>query len=637
MKRRTFIELAVGSAFAYAIGGKHHREQKEVFESLQKRLLEEIDSLRRRAVAYNQKLQEDRVKGKIGDDLQPINEHLLIPDDVLALIQDRDGAEQGEVFIQAWEARARTALDSQLTFRGDRLELVSQDEYHTFTVDGEPIAVQMAKTIPQEILVASAITRDTTLKQRCLEAIQVYCEWNARNAFTQLDENRVLLHEWRRRQHIDRLDIRNRQRVQEARKGKPIQEQNNEKDHVDRAYPMNQWGTFHNFLTGLSQIWNSLSSEERIENRKVILGFLRFWQSKRQEFAGLLARYYSNTGDRISDQAAPDDTIARPVGFASDCAVLLRKMGERDASFEFQTFGKELMECADEAFLRAKQKVNAGRADMHELVSQNTPGKTLEELTEAEAKEIRKKTLNTKDNKTNNDFASWDLPGDGVRVAIARVSLVRSVLLKQTKGNRGAHERTRTFITDQLTKAMDELEVFMGMASQNTSVLFLARDGDVTSKLNEIPSEYRVDAREILCLSSVFQSPNDKLPVRYLIAGGHESGNLEWFAAFGAIWELCSNDYWELLGRYFGRWEDPMKRLKQFKKQSEAFLNQMVDSAVRLNQNQQFTKRPEQERIRQLAALLSLCARVSGMSRQARSFGKALRINPNTHVVAPIE
>lgn len=624
MERRKLLKLGaagIGAALLNACTSpwsRRDRERPQVEreserEVLRKRLLKEFENLRTRA------------QGVID------NFSTLVPDDVLALIQNHDETGQGEVFIQAWETRARTALDSQLTFRGDELELVSQDEYQTFSAEGKPVTLRMAKTVPQELFVASAITRDTTLKQRCLEAIQVYCEWNARNAFTQLDENRVLLHEWRMKQEIEkqtndgmvyRLDERNRKRVLDSRNQKitalkalgtdvdRIAADNLERNinFIDRAYPMNQWGTFHNFLMSLSCVWDLLDASERDEYRKQVLGFVRFWQSKRQEFAGLLARYYSNAGERISDQAAPDDTIARPVGFASDCAVLLRKMGERDASFEFQTFARELMESSDEAFYRKKQRVSAGRANIQRLIELGK-GKNV--------KAIRKSVL---------ENATWDLPGDGVRVAAARVSLVRSIV------ELGERQGEARFIEKLIERAVHELYVFMNMASQRSSVLFWQDEGK-DEPVEPQDARYRVDREAIIGTSGYFKKSNrsgsNMVPVRYLIPNGHESGNGEWPIVFASVWELGAEPLWSVLR---GRLRNPTGirlLLNRFKKDSERFLSRSLDSMVKLNNDPNFTDRDEKTRVGQLAGSLRQCAIAFGASVHGRGINPNLRLNPN--------
>ncbi len=588
-------------------------ERKDAHEVLRKRLLEELERVKIRAK-------------NAGVDIEP-----FVPVDVLALIQDHDEVGNTEAFIETWEARAQKTLDDQFTFRGDRLELVFQDEYHTFTADGKPMVVWLAKPIPQEILVANAITQNSTLKLRCLEAIQVYCEWNARNAFTQLDENRVLLHEWRMKQEIEkqtndgmvyRLDERNRKRVLDSRNQKitVLKALGTDVDRkaadnlerninfIDRAYPMNQWETFHNFLTGLSLVWGSLNSDEQIAYRKTIWDFLRFWQSKRQEFAGLLARYYSNTGERISDQAAPDDTIARPVGFASDCAVLLRKMGERDASFEFQTFARELMESSDEAFYRKKQRVSAGRANIQRLIELGK-GKNV--------KAIRKSVL---------ENATWDLPGDGVRVAAARVSLVRSIV------ELGERQGEARFIEKQIERAVHELYVFMNMASQRSSVLFWQDEGK-DEPVEPQDARYRVDREAIIGTSGYFKKSNrsgsNMVPVRYLIPNGHESGNGEWPIVFASVWELGAEPLWSVLR---GRLRNPTGirlLLNRFMKDSERFLSRSLDSMVKLNNDPNFTDRDEKTRVGQLAGSLRQYAIAFGASVHGRGINPNLRLNPN--------
>jgi len=571
--------------------------EKTASEILRERLLEELEKVDVRAK-------------NVGIDLRT-----LVPADVLVLIQkmkeNESESDRFATFIHAWESRAIQTLHEQGTIHGDRWELKLQGPYQTFSITGDPMEVLMARSIPQELFVAYAITKDKALRDRCLQAIGAYCEWNTQNAFTPVGKDALFLHVWRGGPSIDRLDKRNAELVRDLRK-EAHGMSSEQKKYVDRAYPMDQWKTFYNFLTGVFLIWKTLSPDQQARYRETILGFLKFWKSKREEFAGLLARYYSNTGDRISDQAAPDDTIARPVGFASDCAVLLEQLGERNAAREFFGFAKDLMRCADEAFYRAGRGVSAGRADIHDILAH---------LPNGPSEKVREQALKR---------ATQDLPGDGVRMAIARLSLVRSLLLSPGAPQ---HTQIKKFVSEQILKAVNELNVFMDTASQRTRVLFLETDGDPTSEPKETPPEYLVDPNEILCLSSVFVNPDDKLPTRYLIADGHESGNLEWPIAFGAVWEFCSGELWDALGRYFTRLHPPMRAVLKFKRRSENFLVRMIDSAVRLNVNPQFTKRTEQQRVEHLARMLSQCAKVFGISQRSSKLSGTLRVNPNLQAV----
>ncbi len=244
----------------------------------------------------------------------------------------------------------------------------------------------------------------------------------------------------------------------------------NPDEKIPVLYPMDNLGSLYSYLMYAHTIWdqNTLNNEEKEKIIKVAEKEFNFWKKESENFSNFFARYYSLTGIRLIDSVAPDDTIAKPVGYMINISYILESMGEMELARKYSKLALDIMENCEntfweEGYIESKKgnKTPAGR-----LKGSANIGPLITSINKKEEKinpDNLKKEIIEKGSNT--------LPGDGTRAIEARCEAI-SYICRQYESNENIDGDVKRKLELFLDHAIKEWYMYLHLFYQDEIYLW---------------------------------------------------------------------------------------------------------------------------------------------------------------------
>ncbi len=376
-------------------------------------------------------------------------------------------------------------------------KLVDKNAFSS-TFRGATTEGQKYISVNARLLQARELSHDRVVRENCTRTIKALLEYN-RSAWARWGEEGGLPYTYRTRRKADIM------------------------------YPMDVAGALFNYATALRSVWKDLEDKERQELLDPLKQGIAVFKKKAEEFHGLLPRYLGlRAGERLSPQAAPDDTIAHPVGKLACLGSVLREIGEHSDADKAQELAQALMQKSDEIFwTQAEFADSRGRKRVY--------GKSMGrcDLDKAKEKSAKEGTALSEAART---LAEEDVPADGTRLPEARLELVRGLL-----DDYRVSSDERAHIITHIERALAELRMYVYLARHVKPLLIVDDEKGMEAPIEKDSVRVKFFGEKTLATNGLGKIENLQNPqefTRYLNIRENEGTHREGPRAFAALFHF---------------------------------------------------------------------------------------------------